>query len=159
MSILPRAIRRAANIRDRVELLKDRGTIWTWVTGGEPTDHDLWPLLEELRLCGKIAVATSGEKSLGAAARLVDFLSVSPHKTPAELVQRIGQLNLVPGLGGLRLADWEDFDASGFHDRYVTPLYSRHTNAPENVAECVSYVRRHQGWKLGTQAHKQWGLL
>lgn len=132
-----------------------RRTEWVFVTGGEPADHDLLPLLEELRLCGQIALVTSGHKSLGAAGRLIDFLSVSPHGTPAKLVLTRGsQVNLVPGLNGLRLADWEDFGWDGFTHRYVTPL----AGSAESLGECLAWLETHPGWRLGCQAHKLWGL-
>ena len=53
----------AGRIADRVDRvtppeLNDR---WVWITGGEPADHDLMPLLKELRKRRfSIAVATSG---------------------------------------------------------------------------------------------------
>lgn len=136
--------------------IRDLGrTEWVFVTGGEPADYDLFPLLEELRLCGRSALVTSGHKTLGSARWLVDFLSVSPHRTPAELVVTTGsQINLVPGLSGLRLADWEGFDFSGFTHCYVTPLYG----SAESLAECLAWLETHPGWRLGCQAHKQWGL-
>lgn len=132
------------------------GARWVWVTGGEPADHDLAPLLKLLWSAQKVALATSGHKPLGPAGRRwVDFVSVSPHGTPADLVLTGGaQLNLVPGLNGLRLADWEAFDAGRFAHRYATPLYG----SAESLAECLRWVGGHAGWRLGVQAHKAWGL-
>jgi 7-carboxy-7-deazaguanine synthase len=132
---------------------------WVWITGGEPADQELWPLLEEMRLCGRVALATSGTKPLGAGGRLVDFLSVSPHGPPSKLVLTQGmQLNLVPGLGGLVLNDWNYFDASKFAYRYVTPLWYGPGDRAERITECVAFVEDHDGWRLGVQAHKSWGL-
>lgn len=128
---------------------------WVWVTGGEPADHDLWPLLEVARLNGNVALVTSGRKSLGAGGRLVDFLCVSPHGKPEQLaLTRGSQVNLVPGLGGTRLRDWERFDFSGFGHKFVTPLDGR----PESLADCLAWVSSHDGWRLGIQAHKHWGV-
>jgi hypothetical protein len=132
---------------------------WTWVTGGEPADHDLWELLEELRLCGRVALATSGTSGLRGAGQLVDFLSVSPHGTPGDLKLAGGsQINLVPGLNGLRLEDWAGFDASGFEYRWVTPFWYGPGERSERVAECVKFVGAYPGWRLGCQCHKVWGL-
>lgn len=131
---------------------------WVWVTGGEPSLYDLWPLLESLRLVGRVAVATNGRRPLRTAGRLVDFLSVSPHGPPSELALTGGaQINLVPGLGGLRLADWEGFDFGGFGHRWVTPFWYG-PDRPERVRECVEWVERHPSFRLGVQAHKAWGL-
>ena len=133
------------------------GNTWTWVTGGEPADYDLWPLLESLRLCGKIALATSGHKPLGAWGRLVDFLSVSPHDAAQCVLWRGSQVNLVPGLNGLRLADFiskvEDME-HGFASHYVTPL----SGSAESLQECLQWVKQHSRWRVGIQAHKAWGL-
>lgn len=151
----------AVEIRERVRRVP---TQWVYVTGGEPADHDLWPLLEEMRLCGKIALATSGKKPLGAGARLVDFLSVSPHGKPGDLViTGVAQLNLVPGLNGLNLEDWHAFtDYSRFGERWVTPLHSKLGNA-KYMADCFQFISRRLfesplTWRLGVQAHKAWGM-
>lgn len=142
----------------RAAAARGPNTDWVWVTGGEPTLYGLWPLLECLRLVGRVAVATNGRRSLGPAAGLVDFLSVSPHGPPAELaVPRGAQINLVPGLGGLRLADWEGFDFSEFPNRWVTPFWYG-PDRPQRVRECVEWCERHPGFRLGVQAHKTWGL-
>lgn len=149
----------AREIRSRVEAVRGSAE-WVWVTGGEPADYDLWSLLEEMRLCGRVALATSGTKPLGGAGCLLDFLSVSPHGTPAGLKLVCGaQINLVPGLNGLRLADWDTFDASGFVHRYVTPLWiEMRDHSYSNDEECIEWVRNHYGWRLGVQAHELWGL-
>ena len=150
------AVHSRATAAEIAAKVRDLGrTEWTFVTGGEPADHDLQPLLEELRLCGKVALVTSGHKPLGAAGQLIDFLSVSPHRTPAALPLTSGsQVNLVPGLNGLQLADWEGFDFGGFRYHYVTPLYG----SAESLAECLAWLETHPGWRLGCQAHKSWGL-
>lgn len=129
---------------------------WIWVTGGEPADHEgLWILLDCLKTVGRVALATSGHKTIPLLYHQAAFLSVSPHGKPADLIYRQGsQINLVPGLNGLQLADWVDFDASGFAHRYVTPCDGRLLP----VQECRDFVARNKGWKLGVQAHKSWGI-
>jgi 7-carboxy-7-deazaguanine synthase len=128
---------------------------WSFVTGGEPADHDLWPLLEELRLLGRVALVTSGSRPLRAPFGLIDFLTVSPHETPDKLVLTRGsQVNLVPGLNGMRLEDWAGFDFSGFAHRYVTPL----ADSASSLSACLDWLAGRSGWRLGVQAHKIWGL-
>lgn len=145
----------AGAVGERIDAVRGRAE-WIWVTGGEPAAQELWPLLEACRLRGRVAIATSGHLPLGAGARLVDFLSVSPHGTPADLALRRGsQLNLVPGLNGLDLADWRDFDASGFGRRYVTPAWPPDA---AGVAACREFVEARTDWRLGAQCHKVWGL-
>lgn len=135
---------------------------WVWLTGGEPTDHDLAPLVKELHRAGfRVALATSGVREVhsGWATGGVDFLSVSPHD-PARWVQRRGdQVNLVPGLGGLRLEDVEPLLADTcFSHRFVTPLWYAPSGRAEKVRECWEWVRAHPGWRLGVQAHKGWEM-
>lgn len=136
---------------------------WVWVTGGEPTDHDLTPVLSAVRSLGlKAALATAGTRQVtsGFVAGGWDFLSVSPHRLDASWVQRSGdQLNIVPGLNGLRLSDLDGVDLSWFPPgrRFVTPNADRE-GRPTNLKECVEYVTCRPGWRLNVQAHKLWGM-
>jgi 7-carboxy-7-deazaguanine synthase len=130
-----------------------------WVTGGEPTDHDLGPLLSALDDDGwRVALATSGHRAVPYEwAKVVDWLSVSPHD-PAKWVQAGGQeLKLVPGLNGFglgafaeKVGRWED----RFQHCFVSPCEGR----PESVAECVGFVSRNPRWLMTVQAHKVWGI-
>ena len=141
------------------EIRKANRFEWIWLTGGEPADQpNLFPLLDILKCNGKVAIATSGAKHFGGVlSHFCDFLSVSPHGTPDQLLYpRAAQINLVPGLGGLKLSDWEAFDFSNYTHKWVTPLDAF---ATDNVAECRAFVDRHPGFRLGVQAHKRWSLL
>lgn len=129
-------------------------TEFVQITGGEPFDHDLTELLLAMRSRGHICVATSGMRPAKHRMELIDFLSVSPHTTPDKLLILSGdQINLVPELGGLDLRNWETFDFSGFKYRYVTPLSGRW-----NMSQCEQWVKAHDGWRMGIQAHKSWGV-
>jgi 7-carboxy-7-deazaguanine synthase len=137
------------------EVLRERKhAAWAWITGGEPTDHELAPLSYLLRRMGfRVALATAGHKPI--TSRLADFLSVSPHD-PAKWVQMEGdELKLVPALNGHSLIDFADKAELGqFRARWVVPCDGR----PETVTECLNWVKDRQGWRLGTQAHKGWYL-
>lgn len=130
---------------------------WVWITGGEPTTHDLRPLIAELARYGfRVALATAGVNPVPLG---VEFVSVSPHRIDATWKQRNGHhLNIVPGLNGLRLEDLEGVDLSGFGAKYVTPFWYTAGDRAERVAECIAWVQSHAGWRLGIQAHKQWGI-
>lgn len=138
---------------------------WAWLTGGEPTLQPLGPLVAVLRRGGlRVAVATAGHRpnaKCGWAVREgpggCDLLSVSPH-APRWAVRAGGQLNLVPGLNGLRLADVDEADAAGFAERYVTPLHAGAGVDRESLGECLAWVNARPGWRLGVQAHKLWGV-
>ncbi len=138
-------------------------TRWLWVTGGEPTIHYLQPVYAAGRKAGlRIALATAGVNrlpNLGFCASGPDFVSVSPHKIDESWVLRRGdQLNVVPGLNGLRLADMDNIDVSGFMHRFVTPFWYGPGERVEKAAECAEWVATHPGWRLGIQAHKTWGV-
>jgi hypothetical protein len=127
---------------------------WVWITGGEPTDHDLKPLKRALWSSGlQIALATAGVRET----KLVDHLSVSPHSLESWKLKHGHSLNIVPGLNGLNLADWKEeleWHQNDFEYRYMTPLYG----SQESLKTCMDWVASHPGWRLGVQAHKQWGL-
>lgn len=137
---------------------------WVWITGGEPTDHDLVPLIDGLRATqNNPALATSGVRStLGLD---VAFLSVSPHSID-RWAQRGGtELKVVPGLNGMRLDDVLKVQHNFVH-RYVQPLWHQTANGPEkdgaataeSLRECVEFVLAHPDWTLTDQGHKGWGL-
>lgn len=156
------------DILEEVERLAHlHNTKWVWITGGEPTDHDITPIVKGCHYIElKVALATAGVRSVNwmgndvqgyDAFCAVDFVSVSPHAMDSSWVQRKGdQVNIVPGLNGLSLKDVEGTDVKGFQHKYVTP-YHNGTNW-ENLQECIDWVRCHEGWRLGIQAHKLWEL-
>lgn len=152
----------ARQIASRVAAVMPRGVRWIWLTGGEPTDHELAPLIEELRRLGpfiQIALATAGHRTVAARYQNygVDWLSVSPHN-PSEWVQKEGEeLKLVPGLNGFHLRDFAPVVFGrllAFAHKYVSPCDGR----PETVRECMAWVMEHPEWKMNVQAHKQWGI-
>lgn len=139
---------------------------WVWVTGGEPTIHDLKPLTDRLRSLGfKLALATAGTKEVdrgfgvGHGLNGFDFVSVSPHFFDDRWVQRRGeQVNVVIGLNGVRLADVNPADFKDFAYRYLTPCWYHPSDRASSVNECVDWIAENPGWRLNIQAHKIWGL-
>jgi organic radical activating enzyme len=153
-----------AEIVARVATVRPAGDrdAWVWITGGEPTDHDLRPLLGALKAAGhSTAVATSG------AARMippVDWLSVSPHSSaPGAFLQRYGnEVKLVDGLNGLHLEEWaEAWDGQAdFFYRYVQPLSESgpagYVEDPASLARCLAFLKRRPRWALSRQDHHAW---
>lgn len=143
----------------RVVRAETVNTHWVWLTGGEPTDHNLLDLLEELHgLEFNIALATAGVRRLTRQERaLVDHLSVSPHSL-SRWQQRAGaELKLVPGLNGLRLEDIEaDLEANPttFAHHYVQPLWGD----ADSLKACLDWVARKPGWRISFQGHKGYNL-
>lgn len=134
---------------------------WVWVTGGEPTDHDLRPLLGALKRSGySTAVATSGVRRVIAP---VDWLSVSPHSSHiSQFSQRYGnELKVVDGLNGMSLdawaAAWPD-DQTDFMYRYVQPISLNGVEDPASLARCMAFLREHPNWALSRQDHIVWQI-
>lgn len=137
---------------------------WLWLTGGEPTDHDLATLLPALRRRFpelQLAIATAGVRPVkaGWGAGGWDFVSLSPHDPARWVVRYAHQLNLVPGLNGLTLSDPALLDILSNSElvvdhKYVTPLHG----CGESMKACRRFVESRPGWRLGLQAHKVWGV-
>lgn len=130
---------------------------WAWITGGEPTDHDLLPLAQGLASAGlKVALATSGHREVGACAPWIDWISVSPHDPEKWAVRRGHELKLVPGLNGFAIRDFAAKlkQPSNWAHRFVQPCDGK----PETVAECVGWVEAHPEWRMTVQAHKTWRI-
>lgn len=136
--------------------LRDR---WVWITGGEPTDQDLRPLMAELRRRRfSIAVATSGHRRF---IPPVDWLSVSPHD-PSRWVQTYGsEVKIIPGLNGFGIDDFmaaHPDDRTDFYYRYLQPLSVNGEEDRESLAECLAWLRHHPNWSLSRQDHRHWGM-
>lgn len=145
---------------------------WVWITGGEPTDHDLRPLTSFLSGHGfRVALATSGVRPH---IPPVDWLSVSPHSAdPGKFRQRYGsELKLVDGLHGLSLTEWakEWGDRASFMYRYVQPQSKRVIRPdergrvvhweedPESLRRCLDFLNEHPDWALSRQDHPAWSV-
>lgn len=138
-------------------------TKYVWLTGGEPTIHELNPLIHELHKVGfRVALATAGINPVHRGWQFennaVDFLSVSPHRMDSSWVQRRGeQVNLVFGLNGLTPEEAQphvDELRDGFADCWVTPC----EGDSDSLQQCLEFVDRNRGFRLSIQAHKQWNL-
>ena len=132
---------------------------WVWITGGEPADHGLRPLINALRKRRfAIAVAASGHRRV---IPPVDWLSVSPHD-PDAMVQTYGnELKLVDGLHGLDLeAFYAKVDESrcDFMFRYVQPLSVNGREDPASLKRCLAFLRAHPNWSLSRQDHLSTGM-
>jgi 7-carboxy-7-deazaguanine synthase len=131
------------------------------ITGGEPTDHDLLPLVSRLHEAGfRTHLETSGARSV--AGIPIEWITVSP-KSPAYL-QRVGHTMKV-----VVRPDWPDpwmtiaqlDEGTDFFHRYMQPLTGP-DGRPVNLAQVSALIldRRNDGgrWALSTQAHRSWGL-
>lgn len=148
-------------IKDRVHAVTPVGDRdrWVWITGGEPTDHDLRPLLSSLKKLGfSTAVATSGVRRT---IPPVDWLSVSPHSLDAhQFQQRYGnELKLVDGLNGITLEEWASAwpdSITDFMYRYVQPMSVNGQEDRASLDRCLRFLESHPNWALSRQDHIHW---
>ena len=156
-----------AAIVERVTALHPGGI--ACITGGEPTDHDLLPLISALQDAGmRVHLETSGVRSV--AGYPLEWLTVSPKligRGPP--VQRTGHVLkvVVRPEWGARAWDYIDTLDAGtdFFHRYLQPLTI--DEQPANLQQVIDMilnrddgVGRNAGgrWALSTQAHRSWGL-
>jgi 7-carboxy-7-deazaguanine synthase len=138
------------------ERYRDR---WVWITGGEPYDRPMRPLITAFRRFGvSIAVATSGKHR---AIEAVDWLSVSYHGG-YPLMQKYGhEIKLIDGLNGLDpweyLEEYPD-DMTDFWYRYVQPLTVDGVEDADSLQRCIKFVHEHPNWALSRQDHVVWRL-
>jgi 7-carboxy-7-deazaguanine synthase len=142
----------AAEIQSRCREMAACGIVC--ITGGEPTDHDLIPLVDSLtRIKLRIHLETSGIREL--VGLPIEWITVSP-KT-GYYHQRTGHtLKIVVR----ESTDWPDVEAidtgTSFFHRYLQPL----ADSPGALRKAIQLVSQSLDarWALSTQAHKTWGL-
>ena len=124
-----------------------------WITGGEPSDRNLTPLLQEFADEGlSVAIATSGVAPIR---NPIDWLSVSPHSQ--DLQQMFGnEIKVVPNLNGL---DAEEFIQRNdkkldFWLRFLQPL----DGDADSLEECIRLWKQFPRWGISIQTHKIMGL-
>lgn len=132
---------------------------WVVITGGEPTDHDLRPLVRVLKSHGFSTVLnTAGHRRF---VPPVDWLSVSPHD-PGKWVQLYGnEVKIVPGLNGFKIEEFLEAhpdSETDFMYRYVQPLWRDGQEDPDSLRECKKFLRTHPNWALSRQDHKYWNV-
>lgn len=128
------------------------------ITGGEPTDHDLVPVVDLLKSYGmRVHLETSGVRKVEGIP--IEWITVSP-KTP-DFEQRTGHTMKVvvrPEWG------WDEVLAldvgTTFFHRYLQPMTSPDgTNNLHQVIGMLTSGRNPGGrWALSTQAHRGWGV-
>ena len=125
------------------------------ITGGEPTDHDLGPLVSELRQRGKrVHIETSGSRHLAGVP--FDWITVSPKTN--DYVQRQGHTLKVVLRPEWTWTDVERLDTgTQFFHRYIQPL-----SGADNLAQVIAMLTSDRNvdgrWALSVQGHKLWDL-
>lgn len=128
------------------------------ITGGEPTDHDLLPLVSSLRDMGKsVHLETSGVRSIEGIP--LDWITVSP-KTH-DYIQRTGHTVKIVVLPSWSWVEVDSLDSgTQFFHRYLQPLTN--PDGSTNLVQVLNMLqqpRNHDGrWALSTQSHKSWSV-
>jgi 7-carboxy-7-deazaguanine synthase len=126
------------------------------ITGGEPTDHDLVPLVDLLHsYCLRVHLETSGVRAIEGYP--IDWLTVSP-KTK-DYAQRTGHTLKVVVRPEWTFADVLEIDAgTTFFHRYLQPLTQ--ADGSNNLPKVIEMLKKHGAgrWALSTQAHRTWGM-
>lgn len=144
---------------DRVAELSSGGIVV--ITGGEPTDYDLIPLISLLRIRGyRIHLETSGIR--GVAGYPLEWLTVSPKSF--DYVQRTGHtLKVVVrpewGWAAIRRLNM----GTSFFHRYLQPLTDPTTGLAINLKQVKEMLMSPENcesgeWALSFQAHRAWGI-
>lgn len=129
------------------------------VTGGEPTDQELAPLVRGLQAAGLRAhLETAGTRPVTAP---FDWITVSPKRSFERTLQRSGhELKLVaayPPDDADRLERYaRPFLDLAFEHFWLQPLES--PPGAFNTAVCEELTRRDPRWRLSVQAHKMWRI-
>lgn len=134
------------SINDIVNEMKLYPCNWVILTGGEPTIHDLKPLIKRLKkLNYKIAIETNGTNST----RFLnlDWIAVSPKKAwihgdyyfrkPDEMKIIVQKTN--------KILDW-DFESIMF----LQP----ESNKPDCIRRCIDIIKKDNRWRLSLQIQK-----
>jgi 7-carboxy-7-deazaguanine synthase len=124
------------------------------ITGGEPLDHDIVPLLQALKQAGKfVHIETSGAIE---APEGIDWITVSPkHGCLDSMLRRANQVKL--------LVD-ERFDPVQWRARlesagsqalvYVQPINEKTTLHDANLVRAFDLTQTNSDWRVTVQLHK-----
>jgi 7-carboxy-7-deazaguanine synthase len=130
------------------------------VTGGEPTIHDLRPLLSELKALGwRVHLETNGTRGLDIN-ELPDWVTVSPKMPPDsdDLRQHWGDELKVPVTRDTTPEQVRLWTTWGrFRYRFVQPIAG--PDFKHNVGAAIALVHSVPGWRVSGQLHKYLGVL
>ncbi len=123
------------------------------LTGGEPLDRDLKPLIEEFFMRDiMVHLETSGTKPL---THPVDWLAVAPKKDAL--------VGMMDEADEIKLLVDEKFDVAALpqvimnHNLiWLQPVNYEWEINFENVKRCLKIIEQNPTWRLSTQMHKIW---
>jgi 7-carboxy-7-deazaguanine synthase len=151
--------------RDALDLLftiksMTEGERWCLLTGGEPLEQDVVPLVKELReMSYRIALETSGVYPIEPG--VFDWVCLSPKPWMPPLFhswQRANEIKLiVTGRESLEFLDDELRDKWLFLRSDCEICLQPVSQQPRATQLCIEEVRK-RGWRLSIQTHRYLGL-
>lgn len=127
---------------------------WTAISGGEPLEQPIEPLIAALQEQGKkVRIETSGlARRLDAPA---DYIRVSAKEPrPERTLQDRGMELSIVYTGAEDLAAWEQW--GDFHFRTLQPLWRE--DGSSNVTEVLRLCQERPIWQASIQLHKYLGI-
>ena len=121
------------------------------LTGGEPTEQNILPLLQTLKAAGyTIHIETNGYKDTDVS--LIDFVTVSPKRCVSpQMLAKADVIKLVVGQD----TDLNDLQKYFAYQNAKTQIYLQpQSNLQENIDLCVKIIKQNPFLRLSLQTHK-----
>ena len=129
------------------------------ITGGEPTDHDLIPLVDAIHSTRSLRVHIETSGARAAVGIPVEWITVSP-KTADYVIRTAHTMKLIvrPGMTWRDIAAFDE--GTAFFHRYLQPLTmpDGSNNKREVIDLLLAWDNKDGRWALSTQGHKEWGV-
>ncbi len=131
------------------------------LTGGEPLDRDLGPVIAAAKAAGKrLHLETSGTRPIPDGLGRADWIAVSPKRGVREkALTRADEVKFLIGEGQpFTLAEYERMARLCSGHIFVQPINGETEIAWPRVEQCVAIARAHPGWRVSLQQHKLLGV-
>lgn len=140
-------------LTDLMQIIKNSGTDFCVITGGEPALYDLTGIIRHLKESGiETAIETSGCYELKGA---IDWYCFSPKKfkTPCdEAYSKANELKVV--ISHPSDFEWAEQHASKVSNQCKLYLQSEWSKQERFLPMIIDYVKNHPQWKISLQTHK-----
>lgn len=140
-------------LTDLMQIIKNSGTDFCVITGGEPALYDLTGIIKQLKESGiETAIETSGCYELKGA---IDWYCFSPKKFKApcdEAYSKANELKVV--ISHPSDFEWAEEHASKVSKNCKLYLQSEWSKQERFLPMIIDYVKNRPQWKISLQTHK-----
>ena len=126
------------------------------ITGGEPTIHNLIPLLQKLKKQNKwVGIETNGTNDITGIRKYIDYIAFSPKEnTHKSFIENADEIRIVNN--NLKLEDVLKYENWKIKNRFISPL---EVDGEFNLLDTVKFIgelneRSRHNWKISLQVHK-----